>query len=300
MLRGRGAYLSVMLIICGANGKLGRLVVEDLLMRVPASSLGVSVREPENARVLEERGVRVRRGDFGDARSLAEAFEGATRILIVSSNSAGDQAVAQHRTAIDVAKAAGARRIFYTSHVGASATSPFAPMVDHAATEVALRESGVLFTVLRNGFYAESAAMMLGGAATTGELVAPEDGPVSWTAHSDLAEATGILMSQDGPAESTTVDLTASEAVDMNGIAAIVTELVGRNVRRVVCSDADHQARMVAYGVPEARAEMLVGIFRASRLGQFAKVDPLLVRLLGRPPLALRATLGKALETARH
>jgi len=205
--------------------------------------------------------------------------------------------VRHHRTAIDMAKAAGARRIFYTSHVGASPSSPFAPMPDHAATEAALRDSGVAFTVLRNGFYADSALLMLGGAATTGELVAPADGAVSWTAHSDLAEATGILMSEEGPAECVTLDLTASEALDMNGIAATLSELAGRTVRRVVIPDAVYRAGMVARGLPEARADMMVGLFLASRLGQFSRVDPTLARLLGRPPLAMRAALKQTLGT---
>ncbi len=300
MRRRREAYPSLMLIVTGANGKLGRLVALDLLTRVPASRVGVSVREPEKAGALAERGVRVRRGDYGDPASLANAFEGASRVLIVSSNTAGDEALRQHRVAIDMAKAAGARRIFYTSHVGASPTSPFAPMPDHAATEAALRDSGVAFTVLRNGFYAESAALMLGAAATTGELVTPEDGPVSWTAHADLAEATGILMSEEGAPESATLDLTAAEAVDMTGIAAIVAELAGRTVRRVVQSDAEYRASMVTRGLPEARADMMVGLFLASRLGQFSRVDPTLARLLGRTPLPLRATLSRAAAQPAH
>lgn len=308
MLAGRSRYegephrpteLAQMLIVTGANGKLGRLVVEELAKRGPASGIGVSVRDPEKARALEERGVRVRRGDFDDAASLAHAFEGARRVLVVSSNSSGDQAVRHHLTAIEAAKAAGARRILYTSHVGASATSPFAPMVDHAATEDALRSSGVPFTSLRNGFYVESAILMLGAAVTTGDLAVPEDGAVSWTSHADLAEAAAVLMSEEGTDESATLELTASEAIDMNGIAAIVSELAGRTVRRVVTSDADYRAGMVARGVPEARADMMVGLFRASRLGQFSRVDPTLARLLGRPPARLREVMSMSLGPAR-
>ena len=111
-------------------------------------------------------------------------------MLIVSSNSAGERAVHHHRTAIDSAKQAGAHRILYTSHMGASPTALFPPMRDHAATEAALQEAGVAFIALRNGFYAESARLFLGNASKTGELVAPEDGPVAWTSQADLAEVT--------------------------------------------------------------------------------------------------------------
>ena len=208
-----------MIIVTGANGKLGRAVVERLLRLVPAERVGVSVRDLEKARELKERGVRVRRGDFDNAVSLTHAFEGVSQVLIVSSASLGETAVRQHRTAIDIARKAGAHRSLYTSHMGSSPTSPFPPMVDHAATEALLRDSGVAFTAFRNGFYADSALMMLGNALKTGELVAPEDGPVAWTTHPDLAEVAAITLSEE-VLDGVTPNLTASESIDLDGIAA--------------------------------------------------------------------------------
>jgi len=286
-----------MIIVTGANGQLGRTVVERLLERVPAARIGVSVRNPEKARELEERGVRVRRGDFDAAASLAHAFEGASQVLIVSSNSAGEGAVRQHRAAIDAAKAAGARRILYTSHMGANPASSFPPMVDHAATEAALRDSGVPFTALRNGFYAATTAMLLGHALQTGELAVPEDGPVAWTSHANLAEATAVALAEEG-LDGVSPDLTASEAVDMAGVAAIAAELTGRSIQRVVVSDADYRAGLVAHGVPEPAADMLVGLFAASRQGDFAHVDPTLSRLIDRPPMPVRDVLKAAISPA--
>ncbi len=178
-----------MIIVTGATGQLGRGIVEQLLARVPPDQVGVSVRDPEKAGAFAARGVRVRRGDFADPASLKYAFEGATQVLIVSVDELGDAAVARHGAAIEAARAAGAQRILYTSHMGASPDSPFAAAADHAATEALLRDSGVPFTSLRNGFYANTAMMLVGQALQTGTLTAPEDGPVSWTAPADLAEA---------------------------------------------------------------------------------------------------------------
>jgi len=282
-----------MIIVTGANGQLGRAIVERLLERVPAGQIGVSVRDPEQARALAERGIRVRRGDFGDAASLAHAFEGATQVLIVSAATTGDDAVRQHRTAIDAATVAGARRILYTSHMGANPASPFPPMPDHAATEAALRESGVAFTALRNGFYATTAAMLLAPALTTGELAVPEDGPVAWTAHADLAEVAAIALTGED-LDGVTPALTGSEAIDMVGVAALASALTGRPIRRIVLSDAEYRAGLVAHGVPESAADMLLGLFAASRQGHFAPVDPTLARLLGRPPTPLRDVLKAA------
>ncbi|MFC1416337.1 NmrA family NAD(P)-binding protein [Streptacidiphilus cavernicola] len=284
-----------MIIITGANGLLGRGIVEQLLVRVPADRIAVSVRDPERARGLRGLGVRVRRGDFAEPASLAHAFEGASQVLLVSSNTAGADAVRDHRAAIEAAVAAGTDRILYTSHMGANPASPFAPMPDHAATEAVLRESGVPFTSLRNGFYASTTAMLLAAALKTGELRLPPDGPVSWTAHADLAEAAAIILAKggfDGP----TPALTADAAIDGDGIASLASELTGRPIRRVVVPEGEYRDGLVAQGVPEGRADMLLGMFEASRQGEFAAVDPELGRLLGRPTTPLRDVLKAALD----
>lgn len=284
-----------MIIVTGANGQLGRAITERLRARVPAAQIGVSVRDPEQARALEERGIRVRRGDFDDAASLAHAFEGASQVLIVSGAATGETAVRQHRTAIAMAKAAGVRRILYTSHMGANPASPFPPMPDHAATEAVLRDSGVAFTALHNGFYAASAAMLLGTALETGELSLPEDGPVAWTAHADLAEVAAIALTEEG-LDGVTPALTGAEAVDMAGVAAVASELTGSPIRRVVVSDAAYRAGLIAHGLPEPVADVLLGLFVVSRQGAFAPPDPTLTRLIGRPPIPLRDALRAAIS----
>jgi len=287
-----------MIIITGANGQLGRMIAERLLERVPASGVGVSVRDPERARALSERGVRVRPGSFDDAASLRHAFEGASQVLIVSSNTAGADTVRQHRTAIEAAVAAGARRILYTSHMGSNAKSLFEPMRDHAATEAVLQTCGVAFTSLRHGFYISSGLLFMGPALHTGELVAPDDGPVSWTAHADLAEAAAIALNEEGKLDGITPPLTASAALDLNDIAQIAAQLGGRQIQRVTVPDEQYRAAMVAHGVPEDRATLLLGVFAASRRREFAAVDPTLERLLGRPPLTIRDGLASQLAAS--
>lgn len=283
------------IIITGANGQLGRAITERLLDHVPAAQVGVSVRDPRRARALEERGVRVRQGDFTDPTSLQHAFEGAEQVLIVSADSTGAELVRAHRMAIEAAVAAGAKRILYTSHMGANPSSAFPPMVDHAATEAILRDSGVAYTTLRNGFYASTVPMLLGAALKTGELPAPEDGPVAWTAHADLADLTARALAEDGLLDGVTPPLTAAEAIDMTGIAEIATSIAGRPVRRIVVSDADYRAALLAHGLPEAQADMLVGLFIASRHGDFAPADPTLGTLLGRHPITLADYLKEAI-----
>jgi len=280
-----------MIIVTGSTGELGSRIVERLLERVPADRVGVSVRDPERAGGLAARGVRVRRGDFTDPESLATAFDGATQVLVVSTNTTGDAAVAQHVAAIDAARAVGAKRILYTSHQGAAEDSLFAPMPDHAATERHLAATGVPYTALRNGFYAATVRHLVGSALETGELVAPADGPVSWTAHADLAEAAAIVLAEEGRFDGATPPLTAPDALDLDDVARILTELGGRTVRRVVADDEDWRATLVGHGVPGDRSSMLLGMFRAARRGEFAATAPDLETLLGRPATPLRTLL---------
>jgi len=280
-----------MIVITGATGKLGGAVAKLLLERITATELGVSVRDPKRADALAERGVRVRRGDYDDAASLRHAFEGASKILMISSNSGGARIVEQHRTVIDAARAAGVRHVVYTSHMGANADSAFAPMRGHAATEALLHASGLAFTSLRNGFYADSALQIMGGALETGSIVRPADGPVSWTAHADLAEAAATALTGDGELSGITPPLTASAALDLADIAAIASNLTGREIGRSVISDDEYRAGALERGMPEASADMYLGLFVASRNGEFAAVDPALEKLLGRPPAPMRDVL---------
>ncbi|MBC8135530.1 MAG: SDR family oxidoreductase [Fibrella sp.] len=279
-----------MIIVTGATGQLGRAIVENLVGRVPASQVGASVRDPKKAADLEALGVRVRQGDFEEPESLRHAFEGATQVLIVSSNAraSGGDTLAQHRSAIEAAHAVGARRIVYTSHMAASDASAFPPMLDHAATENMLRESGLAWTALRHGFYAASGIMLMGDALETGVLAAPTDGKVSWTAHADLAEAAALVLADEGRYDGPTPPLTGSEALDLADLAGIASEVSGRPVRRETITDEELRAKMVARGAPSPAANIALGLYVASRNGEFATVDPTLEQLLGRRPIRMR------------
>lgn len=283
-----------MIVITGATGQLGRDVAERLLERLPAEEIAVSVRDPARAAGFAARGVHVRHGDYEDPASLADAFAGATQVFIVSAATTGEVSLRQHRNAIAAAKGVGARRIVYTSQMGANPASAFPPMPDHAATEAMLAASGVAFTSLRNGFYAASGLMLLGRAYETGEIVAPEDGPVAWTAHADLAEAAAIILADETHLDGITPPLTASQALTLGDVAAIASDLAGRAIRRVTVSDADYRTGLIGHGVPDWQADMLVGLFAAARDGAFAALDPTLERLIDRKPIAMRAVMAHA------
>ncbi|MHA6761567.1 SDR family oxidoreductase [Streptacidiphilus sp. PAMC 29251] len=272
-----------MIVITGATGALNGATVEHLLKRIPADRIGVSVRSTDKARHFADRGVRVRQGSYEDPAALRDSFEGADQVLLVSSNDPHADAVALHRVGIEAAVQAGAQRILYTSHQGAGADSPFHPARDHAATERLLAESAVAWTSLRNGFYAHSLGWLLGPWQETGTITAPADGPVSWTDRADAAEAAAVILAGDrtfdGP-----VALTARQAVTLDEVAALASEITGRTIKRVVVDDEEWIAAKVAAGTPEVMARMTLTTFQAARQGRFAGTGPLLAALLGREP----------------
>lgn len=285
-----------MIIVTGATGRLGARIAGKLLDRLPAGTVGVSVRDVSAASALAARGARVRAGDFIDPDSLGHAFEGAEQVLVVSAGIRGPGAAAASQAAIDAAVRAGAERVLYTSHQMASPGSRFDPGRQHAATEAHLAAQPVAFTALRHGFYASTFEYYLPAALETGEFRLPADGPVSWTAHEDLAEADVVALTRPGALDGTTPPLTAPELLDFADVARIVSDLTGRTIRRVVVGDDEWTAAVTAQGMPAGAAEFTLGMFRAARAGEMAVTDPALEALLGRPATSARSVLETLLQ----
>lgn len=285
-----------MIVVTGAGGRLGGAVVDALLDRVPAERIGISTVDPAKQRALEARGVRVRRGDYDDPGSLRDAFADADRLLVVSAPRMGPAAIAAHGAAIEAAGEVGVGRVLYTSHVGADALSPFPPAVTHATTETLLRDSGLAFTALRNGFYADTPVRLVEAAVSSRELRVPQDAPVSWTTHEDLAPAIAALL-LDPALDEPAVNLTAGQAIDMAALAAVASTIVGRPIRHVVLGDDDYRDGLVAAGMPAGAADMTLRIFRASRQRHLGITDPALERLIGRPSARLEEVLRQRLAS---
>jgi NAD(P)H dehydrogenase (quinone) len=281
-----------MIIVTGATGALNGATVGHLLDRMPASEIAVAVRDKAKAQPFADRGVEVRYGDYADPASLRGAFDRADQLLLVSSNDPGADAVSLHRAAIDAAVIAGVGRILYTSHQGAALGTPFLPGRGHAATEQLLAESGIAWTSLRNGFYAHSLNWLMGPWRETGVVTVPADGPVSWTAREDLAEAAAIILASNGAYEGPTT-LTASTALTFEEITAIASDLTGRTVELAVMNTDDWVAAQIAAGQAEFVARFTVGMYQAAHQGFFAGVDPLLGALLGREPRTVRDLLAQ-------
>lgn len=280
-----------MIVVTGATGQLGKAIVENLLKRVPSDQIAASVRDAGKAGDLASRGIDVRTGDFADVGSLEKAFAGADQVLLISADKIGDENLPLHRNAIAAARSGGVGRVLYTSHAGARRGSPFVPADQHVTTEEDLAASGLTYTALRHGFYAESCMDLIKYGLLGGELRMPEDGPVSWTVKSDLAEADAAILTGKAQWDGPTPPLTTTKAVTMAEVAAIASEVLGRDIRYTMVSDEEWRQSQIAVGMPDMVADLLLGIFQAARVGDFSATDPTLETLLGRPPLSIRDLL---------
>ncbi|TIT47539.1 MAG: KR domain-containing protein, partial [Mesorhizobium sp.] len=208
--------MTATLLVTGASGQLGRSVINHLLdtFEIPAARIIATTRTPANLADLSARGVTVRAADFDDQASLAKAFAGADRALIISTNELAIQGKRreQQLAAVAAAKQAGIAHLLYTSMPNTEPGSPvlFAP--DHYDTEQAIKASGIPYTIFRNGWYDENLFMAMPQILASGQwYTSAADGAISYGARSDLAAAIAAGLASDDT-ESTTYTLTGPKA----------------------------------------------------------------------------------------
>jgi NAD(P)H dehydrogenase (quinone) len=275
-----------MIVVTAATGQLGRLVLEELLQRVPASDVTAVVRTPEKAADLAQRGVRIRVADYNKPATLDAAFDGADRVLLISSNDP-QRSVEQHTAAVGAAKRAGVGLLAYTSLTRADvSTVPTA--MPHKLTEPVIRDSGVPFSLLRNATYTDHFAPQLRAAAASGVLVgSAAGGRVASATRADLAAAAAAVLTGNGH-ENTVYELTGDTAWNYAELAEALSQTVGREIEYHSVSAEEHVEMLVANGTPRFLAELFAAVYRGIADGQFAETTKDLRTLIGRPttPLA--------------
>jgi NAD(P)H dehydrogenase (quinone) len=279
------------IIVTGAGGRLGRLVAAKLLERLAPADLVVVTRRPEALYEFRAQGAEVRYGDFDDPASLADAFAGADRMLLIPTDAIGRR-VPQHRSAIDAAIAAGVAHVVFTSIVNPVRWNPTGPIAwELGKTEIMLHRSGLDWTVLRFGSLAELQIPPAATAIQNRQLVLNfGNGRIVPVSRRDCAEAAAVTLVTDGHVGNT-YHITGRESFSQDELAELFSELSGQRVRLVALTDAMLTSLLVGLGTPIASAWSITAYGRAVRQGYFDVVDPTFERLTGVRPVPLRDVL---------
>jgi NAD(P)H dehydrogenase (quinone) len=281
----------VKIVITGASGQFGRLVAEQLLGQLSPADVILVSRSPAALSELAELGAEVRHGDFDEPGSLAGAFSGGDRLLLISTMALGRR-VEQHRAALEAAVKAGVQHVVYTSSTNPVSGHPVGLAVDeHRETEGMLRGSGISWTVLRNAAYAELQVPLGAVAITYGRLVTNAgDGRVAPISRNDCATAAAAVLTTSGH-DGQTYEITGPEALTQADIARLLTDVCGRPVKLVPTGDRRLLWGLGRIGTPKPVARTIVDLGIAAREGYYDVVDPAFENLTGRLPRTLRDVL---------
>ena len=284
-----------MIVITGATGQLGRLVIEKLLASVPANEIVAAVRNPQKADDLAARGIQVRQADYDQPDTLAQAFQGADKLLLVSANEIGRR-LPQHRAVIEAAKTAKVGLLVYTSILHAD-SSPLPLAAEHKATESLIQASGIPFVLLRNGWYSENYLASVPAALQHGVMLGSAgDGRIASAARADYAEAAAAALTRSSQA-GRVYELAGDDSYTLTELSQEISRQTGKTVVYQNLPEVEFKAALVGAGLPEGLATLLsesdVG---ASKGGLFDNGHQL-SQLIGRPTTSMASQVSLVLKT---
>jgi len=282
------------IVVTGATGALGRIVIDELLAKIPAEQVVAVVRDPAKAADLAARGVQLRVADYNEPETLAGAFEAGDVVLLISGSEVGQRAP-QHIAVVNAAKDAGVARIAYTGVLGGPAAD-FLLAAEHKATEQAILDSGLPYTFLRNGWYTENYIAQIPVQLEHGVVGSTGDGRVGSATRQDFAEAAAAVLVGEGH-ENQAYELSGDEAWTLAEYAAELSKQSGKEVAYADVPPEALRGILLGAGLPEQFAEILVdvdvsGISRGLLQGGNGDLS----RLIGRPTTSLTDTIAVALK----
>ncbi|WP_031527790.1 SDR family oxidoreductase [Dyadobacter crusticola] len=289
-----------MILVTGATGQFGAHAIDHLLKkRVNPSNISALVRDAAKAKVLQEKGISIRIGDYTDHHSLVNAFSDVEKILLVSSNDrqAFENRTNHHINVINAAKEAGVKHITYTSFIRKpdfehSAIAAF--QNSHVESETVLKNSGIEYTILRNGIYLEMIPVFSGEqVADKGSILFPADyGKASYVLREELAEAAAHVLTSDGHVNRV-YQLTNGASYSFYDIAGELSRVLGKEVLYKTPPVAEFESTLKSLGVPEQYIGMFTMWAVAISQGTMDVNDPTLETFLGRKPMTMGDFISK-------
>ncbi|UCV11376.1 SDR family oxidoreductase [Dechloromonas denitrificans] len=283
-----------MVVITGASGQLGRLVIEALLEKLPADEIVAAVRNPDKVADLAARGIQVRLADYDQPATLAAAFNGADKLLLISASEVGRR-VPQHRAVIEAAKAAGIRLLAYTSLLHAD-TSPLQLAVEHQETEKLIQASGLPAVILRNGWYTENYMAGIPAALQYGVVLGSAgQGRIASAARADYAAAAAAVLLQENQA-GLIYELAGEASYTLSELADEIARQSGQAVVYQDLPESEFKAALLEAGLPDFLATLLAESDVGASKGGLFDDGRQLSALIGRPSTTLAQSVRLALS----
>ncbi|RYY79436.1 MAG: SDR family oxidoreductase [Moraxellaceae bacterium] len=268
------------IVVTGATGKLGHLVIEALLKRTSANNIVVIVRNADKAAALAALGIEVRLANYDDRDNLYSALVGAEKLLLISSSEVGKRA-AQHFNVIEAAQQAGVKHVVYTSLLHAD-HSPLALAEEHLLTEQTLFKSGLTYTILRNGWYTENYTSGLKAALNQNVIIgAADEGQISSASRQDYAEAAAIVLTTFAH-ENKVYELAGDKAYTLTELACEASRQTGQNIVYFNMTEHDYREKLINMGTEPAVANLLANSDAGAASGALFDDSGCLKQLLGR------------------
>ena len=283
-----------MIVITAATGKLGRLVIQDLLQSIAPSQIVAAVRNPAKAQDLASLGIQVREADYARPATLAAALTGADKLLFISSSEIDGRA-AQHEAVVQAAQTARVSLLAYTSILAAD-TSPLELARDHKATEALIRGSGLPYVFLRNGWYLENHTEALAPALAHGEILgAAGNGRFASAARADYAGAAAAVLTTEGY-QNKMYELAGDAAYTLSELAAEVSRQSGKPVAYHNLTQSEYEAALIGFHLPPLLARVVADADACAAKGELDSTSHDLANLLGRPTTPLAQAVAHALQ----
>ncbi|MEX1166349.1 MAG: SDR family oxidoreductase [Hydrogenophaga sp.] len=284
-----------MIAITGATGQLGRLVIQQLLKSVPAAQIVACVRSLDKAADLAELGVHVRCADYAQPATLEAAFQGVSKLLLISSSEVGQRAP-QHAAVIAAAQKAGVTLLAYTSLLRAD-SSPLGLAAEHVVTEAMLRASGLPHVLLRNGWYTENYTASVPAALQYGAVLgSAKEGRIASATRADYAAAAATVLTQEGQVGKV-YELAGDTAYTLSDLAAEIAKQSGKPVVYSDMPQSAYAAALVQVGLPEGFAALLADSDVGASQGALFDDGNQLSQLIGRPTAPLADAVKAALAS---
>ena len=269
-----------MILVVGANGRIGTMVVQALLAK--GQQVRAMVRDPQRSRITEGPNVELVVADLAKSDTWEAAMQGVEKIFLLSPES--DQMAELHGHFAAAAHRADVRHLVRISMLPANPDSSLAIGKWHGEADRNVANSGIPYTILRSAYFMQNLIGFVRSIGLEGVFRgAMGDGKVGVIDTRDIADVAAAVLTSDGH-EGKTYILTGPEAFSMGELAAKLSIVLGKEVRYVNVSEADAKAGMMAMGMPDWMADGWAKIALMVSTGAASKVTNAVQEITGQAP----------------